>query len=90
MENIEQLKDKIKDMDSLPALTEIEAYLAEHPNDDEAIYLRGVKHWSLGQRSQAIQDYLEAIRLNPESKAKMAIKTAYEILNFYNKDLFNP
>ena len=65
-------------------------YINEHPTDDEAFYLRGVRYWSMGRRSLAINDYLAAIKLTPQSKATMAIKTSYEILNYYNKDLFNP
>lgn len=91
MDNYETLKarfDAVADVnEAIAGLTE---YIAAHPGDDDALTLRGMKYWSAGERSKAINDYLAAIKLNPESRAKMAIKTAYEVLNFYNKDLYNP
>lgn len=87
--------DEIKKMiergdEGTACISELSEFIARHPDNDEAYYLRGVRHWSMGERSQAINDYLAAIRLNPKSKATMALKTSYEILNFYNKDIFNP
>lgn len=76
--------------DGEKAVEMLSAYIAQHPDDDEALYLRGRKYWSLDDRSNAINDYLAAIRINPNSKATMAMKTTYEILNYYNKDLYNP
>ena len=37
----------------------------------------------------AINNYLEAIHLNPESPAVQALEIANEILAFYNKDMYN-
>lgn len=65
-------------------------FIAENPDNDEALTLRGMKQWGLGNRSEAINDYLEAIRINPESKARLALKATNEILDYYNKDLYNP
>lgn len=79
---------KINDKRQVVAL--ISAFIADHPADDEALTLRGMKYWSLGERSNAINDYLAAIRLNPQSKAVMALKAANEILDFRNNDLYNP
>lgn len=42
------------------------------------------------KRSLAINDYLAAIRLNPSSRANEALKAANEILDYRNKDLYNP
>lgn len=87
----EQLRNKTEQCaDSADAIVIINEYLAQNPRDDEALTLRGMKYWSLGQRANAINDYLAAIRINPESKAKMMLKASNEILDFYNKDLFNP
>ena len=47
-------------------------------------------NWAMNRRSAAINDYLAAVRLNPRSRAGQALKAAYDILNFYNKDLYNP
>ena len=42
-----------------------------------------------GNWQMAMNTYLEAIQLNPESPAKQALDIANEILDFYNKDMYN-
>jgi hypothetical protein len=37
----------------------------------------------------AMDNYLEAVALNPESPARQALDIANEILAFYNKDMYN-
>lgn len=61
-----------------------------HPDDEDALIERGRIYWSLDRRSDAINDYLAAQRLNPEGKAPQLLKATYDILNFYHKDLYNP
>lgn len=88
---LEEIKKRIENgEDGEKAVALLSEYLKGKPDDDEALYIRGRKYWSLGDRANAINDYLAAIRINPYSKATMAIKTSYEILNYYNKDLYNP
>ncbi|MBD5269762.1 MAG: hypothetical protein K2M67_02670 [Muribaculaceae bacterium] len=88
---LDEIKSSIQQgKDAEVCIRMLTEYIAVNPESDEAYYLRGVRYWSLGRRSLAINDYLAAIRINPNSKATMAMKTSYEILNFYNKDIFNP
>lgn len=87
---IEEIKSKIQSLDAPQAIQILSDYIKENPEDDEALTLRGMKHFGNGERALAINDYLEAIRLNPDSKAKLALKFANEILDYYNKDLYNP
>lgn len=88
---LEQIKQQISaGLTPEEAITILTEYLTENPNDEEALTMRGLKHWSCGHRSEAINDYLAAIKINPESKAKMAMQATYDILDFYNKDLYNP
>ena len=81
---------EIKELSAEEAIKELNLYIEAHPEDDEAFTLRGLRHWSLNHRKEAINDYLEAIKLNPESKARMALQYSNSILNYYNKDLLNP
>ena len=37
----------------------------------------------------AINNYLEALNINPDSPAKQALEIANDILDFYNKDMYN-
>lgn len=57
---------------------------------DEPYVERGMLYWKLGKRAEAINDYNEAIRINPSSRAVQVKEATYSILDFYNKDLYNP
>lgn len=72
------------------AVAALDRYIAEHPDDDEAYTLRGLRHWSLGHGAKAMNDYLKAISINPGSRAAQALESARAIFDFYNKDLLNP
>lgn len=84
------LKEKIKAASCEDAIRMLDEYIAANPGDDDALTIRGLRYWSAGKRSKAINDYLEAIRINPESRAREALRAANEILDYYNKDLLNP
>ena len=71
----------------LQSLSEL---LKENAEDESVLIERGRLYWSLGRRSEAINDYLAAQKLNPDGNAKELLKATYEILNFYHKDLYNP
>ena len=90
---IDQLKETVRGLsgtDAVKVLTEYIDANQDSPGLDEAYTMRGMKHWGLQNRSAAINDYLAAIRLNPESRAQQALKAANDILDYYNKDLYNP
>ena len=82
--------DEIKALNPEKAIELLTEYLSLHPKDDEALTERGLKYWSLNKRKEAINDYLAAIKINPQSRAKMALEFANSILDYYNKDLYNP
>lgn len=84
------LRDLTKGLTAKQAVEQLNRYIAEHPGSDEALTMRGMKYWAMSRRSEAINDYLAAIRLNPQSRAVQALKATNEILDYYNKDLYNP
>ncbi|MCM1290557.1 MAG: hypothetical protein NC201_06825 [Prevotella sp.] len=88
--NLEEIKNRINLLNAPDAIQLLTDYLKDNPKDDEALTLRGMKYFGNGQRALAINDYLEAIRINPDSRANMALKAANDILDYYNKDLYNP
>lgn len=90
MKTAEELRKEMKEMTAEEAVAHLTEYLKENPRDDEALTIRGLKYWSLGRRADAINDYLAALEINPESKAKQAMQATYDILDYYNKDLYNP
>ncbi len=56
----------------------------------EAFYLQGNAYRRQNDWQHAIECYNEAIELDPHSPALKAREMAYNILNYYCKDMFNP
>ena len=57
--------------------------------DDTLYYLLGNAWRKKGNWQMAMNNYLEAVHLNPSSPAQQALDIANEILDFYNKDMYN-
>ena len=88
---MESLKEQIRLLGADDAIALLDKWIAEHPEDVEAYTLRGMKHFGAGHRSAAIGDYLTALRLDPDNaRARQALDYANSILDYYNKDLYNP
>lgn len=90
MMSYHELQDKIALIPYEDAIEFLTKYLEENPESTDALTLRGMKHFGAGRRSAAINDYLAALRIDPECKAKLALQSANSILDYYNKDLYNP
>ncbi|MBQ5981043.1 MAG: tetratricopeptide repeat protein [Prevotella sp.] len=56
----------------------------------EDFYRLGNEYRRQGNWQMAINNYMEAIELDPESPAVEAKKMLDDILNFYHKDAYNP
>lgn len=81
---------EIKEMSFEIAIPLLDKMIEENPQDEEALTLRGQKLWKQNRRREAINDYLQAISINPASRAKILLDYANSILDYYNKDLLNP
>jgi tetratricopeptide (TPR) repeat protein len=57
---------------------------------DEAYYLRGNAYRKQGDWQQALNNYQCAVEINPLSPAAAARRMLLDILNFYNKEIYNP
>lgn len=91
MDSIAELKNNMKLAPSFEdAIKIVSDFITRNPDNDEAYTIRGMKYWGAGMRALAINDYLKAISINPDSKANMALKASNEILDYRNKDLYNP
>lgn len=91
MMTLEEIRSKINDgISKEEAIRLLTEFIDANPKNDEALTLRGMQHWGMGERAKAINDYLAAIEINPDSKARLALKATNEILDYYNKDLYNP
>ena len=88
-ETKEKIKTLIGEGILQEAIEQLNKLIGEGSEDDELYYLRGNAWRKLGNWQQALNNYLEAISLNPEGPAKEAHRMLMEILEFYNKDMFN-
>ncbi|MBE6301554.1 MAG: tetratricopeptide repeat protein [Parabacteroides distasonis] len=86
METIKQLISEGKTDEAIRLLDE---YIQKEQTSDEAYYLRGNAYRKKGEVRQALNNYLIAMELNPESPAVIAHNQMISILNFYNKDMYN-
>lgn len=58
--------------------------------DDRHYYLLGNAYRKKGNWQMALNNYLQAIAINPQSPAAEAKTMLMDILDFYHKDLYNP
>ncbi len=56
----------------------------------EEYYQQGNEYRRQGDWQHAINCYMEAMAIDPDSPAREARKMLEDILNFYNKDAYNP
>ena len=91
MENTEIIKARqlIYDGKTDEAITLLGDYLKDNPQNDEAFFLLGNAWRKKGDNRLALNNYLEAIHLNPNSPAKKAHDMLMDILNFYYKEMYN-
>ncbi len=88
------MKDRVKalldDDKADEVISLLERFRAEGgPMDDTLFYLLGNAWRKKGNWQMAMNNYLEAIHVNPDSPARQALDIANEILDFYNKDMYN-
>ena len=55
-----------------------------------AYYLRGNAYRQNGNVRMALNSYLESMELDPDGPADEAYRHIQELLDFYNKDYYNP
>ena len=64
--------------------------LSQTDSESEDLWLLlGHAHRKLQDWKEALNSYTGALRINPDSAARGAYEQVMEILNFFNKDLFN-
>ena len=91
---METLHEKIKNEINLGHLVEaqsmIDEGLAAHKDDAILHYLKGTLFMKSGDWRQATNCFLRSEELDENSPAVEARKMLNNIMNFYNKDLYNP
>ncbi len=90
MEQIKTIKELINQGNVEQAIGKLKRLLQEDfPQKDEAYYLLGNAFRKQGDWQQALNNYCYATEINPESPARNARQMVMDILNFYNKDMYN-
>ncbi|NDV59703.1 tetratricopeptide repeat protein [Bacteroides sp. 519] len=91
MDQLTTIKNLIHEGCVDKAIETLSIYLSDKnsPSHDEAYYLLGNAFRKQGNWQQALNNYQLAIDINPESPAADARKMVIDILNFYNKDMYN-
>ncbi len=56
----------------------------------EEYFRKGNEYRKKGDWKHALDNYMEAVELDPNSPAVEAKQMLEDILNFYNKDAYNP
>ncbi|EGJ72346.1 Tetratricopeptide TPR_1 repeat-containing protein [Bacteroides coprosuis DSM 18011] len=84
------IEQKIEDGNTSEAIENLQQLLASNnENQDNIYYLLGNAYRKMGNWQMALNNYQYAIDINPISPAKQARAMVIDILNFYNKDMFN-
>ena len=84
------IKEHIKEGKLDTAIEQLNAYIqSDTTQDDEPYYLLGNAYRKQSNWQMALNNYLEAMERNPESPAVNAHQMMMDILNFYNKDMYN-
>jgi hypothetical protein len=66
----DNIRESIKGLGSDEAIEILSAYLSSHPDDEEALTLRGIKYWSAGKRSLAIGGHTHQSRQPGQGSAE--------------------
>lgn len=91
MKTLEEIKSMLSTgCQPSEAIVELDKLIEANPDMENAFIERGMLHWGCGNRALAINDFHSAIALNPDSMARQALQNANDILDYYNKDLYNP
>ena len=89
-DNLSNIRKLIQEGELNTAIEQLTAYIQSDTTDnDEPYYLLGNAYRKQGNWQMALNNYLEAIEKNPESPAVNAKKMLMDILEFYNKDMYN-
>ena len=94
MKTIQEIKDMLSRSEGEEALTAANEIVENKTTGREtlamAYYLRGNAYRQQGNVRLALNSYLESMELDPDGPAAEAYRHIQELLDFYNKDYYNP
>ncbi len=90
MDQLLQIKELLWKNQVEQAIRQLDLMLdSDCPQKDQIYYLRGNAYRKHSDWQRALNDYQRAADLNPQSPAVEARRALIEILEFYNKDMYN-
>lgn len=72
------------------AINAISGLLCDKGDNSELLFERGKLQWKQGRKKEAMSDYAAAAQIDPESPAVTALEMARNVMDFYNRDMYNP
>ncbi len=94
MKTIQEIKDMLSHSEGDAALEAANEIVENKSVSREmlanAYYLRGNAYRQNGNIRMALNSYLEAMEIDPDGPAAEAYRHLQELLDFYNKDYYNP
>jgi tetratricopeptide (TPR) repeat protein len=94
MKTIQEIKDMLSRSEGDEALNAASEIIESNGVSKEtlanAYYLRGNAYRQNGNVRMALNSYLESMELDPDGPAAEAYRHIQELLDFYNKDYYNP
>lgn len=94
MKTIQEIKDMLSRSEGDEALNAASEIIESNSVSKEtlanAYYLRGNAYRQIGNVRMALNSYLESMELDPDGPAAEAYRHLQELLDFYNKDYYNP
>ena len=94
MKTIQEIKDMLSRSEGDEALNAASEIIESNCVSKEmlanAYYLRGNAYRQNGNVRMALNSYLESMELDPDGPAAEAYRHIQELLDFYNKDYYNP
>ena len=94
MKTIQEIKEMLSRSEGQAALQAVSEIIDSKDTDKGtlamAYYLRGNAYRQNGNVRMALNSYLESMDLDPDGPAAEAYRHVQELLDFYNKDYYNP
>ena len=94
MKTIQEIKEMLSRSEGQEALVAVGEIIDSKGVTREtlanAYYLRGNAYRQQGNVRMALNSYLEAMDIDPDGPAAEAYRHLQELLDFYNKDYYNP
>lgn len=83
------IKSLIEDNKNEEAIGRLEAIIAKDDKQEMAYYLLGNIYRKKQDWANAVNSYVKAIDINPESPAVQSKEMCIDVLKFYNTDMYN-